>query len=239
MTKPDVMPECCGEKSVWVDNIPSKAYAYCRQCKNEVSLSAGRLLQFDAYEISDEHYAMVQGAINAASSVTQPSTQSIFAGQPMTYSNGAPIPWGVVPRSSQPTTQTTWHTTPVTLRPYANNVRIDCLSCGGSHFASDLAHIPAACTWPSCVQAQQASPTPCSHPTDHKDYDTLIRAFLCGCTIEDHLAQNSTSFRIVTTHYCGDYLKLVTKAYLYPPPHAAQNVCFLECDCCDATFDLP
>lgn len=37
MKKPEIVPMCCGKDSVWVDNVPTKEYFYCRECKNEVA----------------------------------------------------------------------------------------------------------------------------------------------------------------------------------------------------------
>jgi hypothetical protein len=31
---------CCGQDSIWVDNVPGKEYYYCRECKKEVSPDA-------------------------------------------------------------------------------------------------------------------------------------------------------------------------------------------------------
>ena len=28
---------CCGQDSIWVDNVPGKEYYYCKECKKEVT----------------------------------------------------------------------------------------------------------------------------------------------------------------------------------------------------------
>lgn len=33
-------PKCCGMDSIWVENVPTKGYNYCRECKNEVVANA-------------------------------------------------------------------------------------------------------------------------------------------------------------------------------------------------------
>lgn len=27
---------CCGQKPVWIENVPGRGYNYCTECKNEV-----------------------------------------------------------------------------------------------------------------------------------------------------------------------------------------------------------
>lgn len=41
MQRPNSMPICCGSETVWVDNVPSKEYCYCRDCKHEVDPDTG------------------------------------------------------------------------------------------------------------------------------------------------------------------------------------------------------
>lgn len=31
-----ITPICCGEESVWIENIPGKGYNFCTKCRNEV-----------------------------------------------------------------------------------------------------------------------------------------------------------------------------------------------------------